>query len=107
MWSKQLPAAAKTSRAARIENVLLLVLRCAIFALLAFAAARPVIVAKTAKLFGADVPRTVVFIVFTILKRLFVDRFGKGDSFKGGEYYLGMLAGVVRYACRDPAIRRC
>jgi len=41
----------------------------------------------------------VVLIVFTILKRLFVERLSKGDSFKGGEYYLGMFAGIIRYAC--------
>ena len=41
----------------------------------------------------------VVFIVFTILKKLFASRLDKGDSFKGGEYYLGMLAGILRYAC--------
>jgi hypothetical protein len=55
--------AAKTSRSSRIENVLLLLLRCLIFALLAVAAARPVISTKAAKLFGGDVPRTVVLAI--------------------------------------------
>lgn len=55
--------AAKTSRSSRIENVLLLLLRCLLFALLALAAARPVISTKTARLFGGDVPRTVVLAI--------------------------------------------
>jgi len=41
----------------------------------------------------------VVFIVFTVLKRLFAEKLVKSDFFKGGEYYLGMLSGLVRYAC--------
>ncbi|MGB8353618.1 MAG: BatA and WFA domain-containing protein [Chthoniobacteraceae bacterium] len=55
--------AARTSRSSRLENVLLLLLRCLIFALLIVAAARPVLTTKTAKLFGGDVPRTVVLVV--------------------------------------------
>jgi uncharacterized membrane protein required for colicin V production len=41
----------------------------------------------------------VVFIVFATLKRQLADKLVKSDFFKGGEYYLGMLAGMVRYAC--------
>ena len=41
----------------------------------------------------------VVFIVFAILKQQFAEKLVKSDFFKGGEYYLGMLAGMVRYAC--------
>jgi len=55
--------AAKTSRSSRLENVLLLLLRCLVFALLIMAAARPVITTQAAKLFGGDVPRTVVLAV--------------------------------------------
>ena len=55
--------AARTSRTSKIENLLLLLLRCALFALLVLATARPIILAKTARLFGGDVPRTVVLIV--------------------------------------------
>ena len=55
--------AARTSRSSRLENVLLLLLRCLIFALLIMAASRPVITTKAAKLFGGDVPRTVVLAV--------------------------------------------
>src|SRR5207302_971416 len=51
--------AAKTRRSARVENLLLLLLRCLIFALLVFAAARPVITSK-ARIFGGSVARTVV-----------------------------------------------
>jgi hypothetical protein len=56
-------AATKTSRSSRIEHVLLLLLRCLIFALLVLACARPVLPAKTARFFGADVPRTVVLAI--------------------------------------------
>jgi len=41
----------------------------------------------------------VVFIVFTILKQQFAEKLVKSNFFKGGEYYLGMLSGMVRYAC--------
>ena len=40
-----------------------------------------------------------VLIVFAILQRKFAEMLVKSDFFKGGEYYLGMLAGMVRYAC--------
>jgi len=56
-------AAARTSRSSRIENILLLFLRCLFFALLVLAAARPVLSSGTAHLFGGDVPRTVVLAV--------------------------------------------
>jgi len=55
--------AARTSRTSKVENLLLLLLRCALFALLIVAAARPIILARTAKLFGGDVPRTVVLVI--------------------------------------------
>jgi uncharacterized membrane protein required for colicin V production len=41
----------------------------------------------------------VVFLIFMILKRLFAEKMVKSDFFKSGEYYLGMLSGLVRYAC--------
>ena len=56
-------AAAKTSRSSRIENVLLLFLRCLLFALLVLAAARPVLSSGAVRLLGGDVPRTVVLAV--------------------------------------------
>ena len=40
-----------------------------------------------------------VFIFFAILKRQFAEKLEKSNFFKGGEYYLGMLSGMVRYAC--------
>jgi uncharacterized membrane protein required for colicin V production len=40
-----------------------------------------------------------VFIVFKILKQQFAEKLVKSNFFKGGEYYLGMMAGLVRYAC--------
>jgi uncharacterized membrane protein required for colicin V production len=41
----------------------------------------------------------VVFIVFSILKQHTAEKVVASDFFKGGEYYLGMMAGFVRYAC--------
>jgi uncharacterized membrane protein required for colicin V production len=41
----------------------------------------------------------VIFGIFSILKRLFTERLVKNDTFKGGEYYLGMPAGMIRFAC--------
>lgn len=41
----------------------------------------------------------VVLLVFGGLKRLFTERMVKNDIFKGGEYYFGMPAGMVRFAC--------
>ncbi len=54
---------AKTTRRSRIENLLLLLLRCLLFALLILAAARPVISAKTSRFLGGNVPRTVVLLL--------------------------------------------
>ena len=54
---------AKTTRRSRIENLLLLLLRCLIFALLILAAARPVISAKASRFLGGNVPRTVVLLL--------------------------------------------
>ena len=55
--------AARTSRNAKLENLLLLLLRCLIFALLALAAAKPVVSKKALRSLGGNVQRTVVFIV--------------------------------------------
>ena len=41
----------------------------------------------------------VVFIFFTVLKRQLDEKLVKSNFFKGGEYYLGMMSGMVRYAC--------
>lgn len=41
----------------------------------------------------------VVFVVFSGIKRAFAEKLVKSNFFKGGEYYLGMVSGIVRYAC--------
>ena len=40
----------------------------------------------------------VVFIVFTFVKRLFVEKLSGTNFFGGAEYYLAMVSGMVRYA---------
>ena len=55
--------AARTSRSSKLENLLLLLLRGLLFALLALAAARPVMLARAARIFGGEVPRTVVLVI--------------------------------------------
>ncbi len=40
-----------------------------------------------------------VLAVFAILKHQLAEKLVKSDFFKSGEYYLGMLAGMVRYGC--------
>ncbi len=55
--------AAKTSRSAKIENLLLLLLRCLIVALVAWAATRPVLTSRDTKLLGGNVPRSVLLLV--------------------------------------------
>ena len=41
----------------------------------------------------------VILIFFGFLKRLFTERLVKNDTFKSAEYYLGMPAGMIRFAC--------
>lgn len=55
--------AARTSRSSRIENIVLLLLRCLLVALIVLAAARPVLSTQAARLLGGDVPRTVVLAI--------------------------------------------
>ena len=40
-----------------------------------------------------------VFTVFVGVKRIYAERMVKSNFFRGGEYYLGMISGVIRYAC--------
>lgn len=40
----------------------------------------------------------VLFLIFVPIKKTFKDRAEKGGLFGGSEYYLGMCAGLVRYA---------
>jgi len=53
----------KTARRSRVENLLLLLLRCLVFALLILAAARPVVSPKAANWWGGNVPRTIVLVL--------------------------------------------
>ncbi len=55
--------AAKTSRSAKIENLFLLLLRCLIVALIAWAAMQPILTARGTKLIGGSVPRSVAIII--------------------------------------------
>jgi len=41
----------------------------------------------------------VVYLIFSVLRKLFTERLAKSDTFKSGEYYLAMLGGLVRWAC--------
>jgi uncharacterized membrane protein required for colicin V production len=41
----------------------------------------------------------VVLLIFGILRKLFAERLAKSAVFKGGEFYLGMLSGLIRTAC--------
>jgi uncharacterized membrane protein required for colicin V production len=41
----------------------------------------------------------VVLIPFMVLRRIFREKIGGSDAFKGSEYYLGMVAGMIRYFC--------
>ena len=41
----------------------------------------------------------VVWAIFAILKNLFKTKIEGANAFGGSEYYLGMLSGMVRYAC--------
>lgn len=41
----------------------------------------------------------LLIIPFAFLRRKYTEQFAKKDVFKGTEYYLGMLGGMVRYAC--------
>src|SRR5476649_2540300 len=41
----------------------------------------------------------VVFLVFGYLKKIFLPRLMGSNVFGGSEYYLGMLAGAIRFGC--------
>jgi uncharacterized membrane protein required for colicin V production len=40
-----------------------------------------------------------VYLVFLFLKKIFMPRLTGSNFFGGSEYYLGMVSGVIRYAC--------
>jgi uncharacterized membrane protein required for colicin V production len=54
---------------------------------------------STADITGYIALALVVFIIFSVIKRLFAEKLVKSDVFKGGEYYFGMPVGMVRFAC--------
>lgn len=41
----------------------------------------------------------VVFIIFSMLGKRFREKVSGSNTFGSGEYYLGMMAGIIRYAC--------
>ena len=45
-----------------------------------------------------------VIIVFMMFKRMLSDRMGENNFFGGGEYYLGIMAGMVRFSCMMLAV---
>jgi len=50
-------------------------------------------------IFGYLLLAFAVVLVFMVLKRLLVYRLAENNLFGGGEYYLGMLSGMIRCAC--------
>jgi hypothetical protein len=50
-------------------------------------------------IFGYLLLAFVVVLVFMFLKWLLASRLGDKILFGGGEYYLGMLSGMIRFAC--------
>ena len=50
-------------------------------------------------IFGYLLLAFAVVLVFMVLKRLLVYRLAGNNLFGGGEYYLGMLSGMIRCAC--------
>ena len=50
-------------------------------------------------IFGYLLLAFVVVLVFMFLKWLLASRLGENNLFGGGEYYLGMLSGMIRFAC--------
>jgi uncharacterized membrane protein required for colicin V production len=41
----------------------------------------------------------VVLILNSLLKKVFKEKVAGSNAFGNGEYYLGMIAGIIRYAC--------
>ncbi len=55
-------------------------------------------------IFGYLLLALVIVVVFMFLKWLLVGRMAEKTLFGGGEYYLGMLAGMIRFACMVLAV---
>ncbi|MDR3458225.1 MAG: CvpA family protein [Verrucomicrobiae bacterium] len=41
----------------------------------------------------------VAFIIYSMVAKLFREKVSGSNAFGGGEYYLGIIAGMIRYAC--------
>jgi uncharacterized membrane protein required for colicin V production len=50
-------------------------------------------------IFGYLLLAFVIFLVFSVLRWLLVHRLAGNNLFGSGEYYLGMLSGMIRFAC--------
>ena len=50
-------------------------------------------------IFGYLLLAFVIFLLFMVLRRLLVYRLAGNNLFGSGEYYLGMLSGMIRFAC--------
>jgi hypothetical protein len=50
-------------------------------------------------LLGYFIVMFVVYLLFQLLKKFFPERLKGSNFFGGSEYYLGMVSGMVRYAC--------
>ena len=50
-------------------------------------------------LLGYFIVMFVVYLVFHAVKKLFMERLTGSNFFGTGEYYLGMVSGLIRYAC--------
>ena len=50
-------------------------------------------------IFGYLLLAFVIFLVFSVLRWLLVYRLAGNNLFGSGEYYLGMLSGMIRFAC--------
>ena len=50
-------------------------------------------------LLGYFIVMFVVYLLFQLLKKLFMERLTGSNFFGSSEYYLGMISGMIRYAC--------
>jgi hypothetical protein len=50
-------------------------------------------------LLGYFIVMFVVYLCFLLVKKLFMERLTGSNFFGTGEYYLGMISGMIRYAC--------
>ncbi len=55
-------------------------------------------------LLGYCTPALGTWLVFYVLKGIFVPKLTGSNFFGGGEYYLGMLSGMIRFACMVVAV---